>query len=46
MEELSFLENLIGVDISDSVLWIVLGVIVLIVIVLIAVGFFKELKKK
>lgn len=45
-ENMGIIENLIGVDIPDSVLWIVIGVIVVIAIALVVWGFVKELKKK
>lgn len=46
MEETTLIESLIGVPIPDYVLWIALGAIVLIAIILVAVGFLKEVKKK
>lgn len=44
-QDMSIIESLIGIDIPDYVLWIVIGVIVVIAIALVAWGFFKELKK-
>lgn len=45
-EGLSFLEGLFGVAIPDSVLWIAIGVVVVVVVALVAWGFFKEINKK
>ncbi|MDR3136423.1 MAG: hypothetical protein LBU07_03255 [Coriobacteriales bacterium] len=48
MEEQSktIIENLIGVPIPDYALWIALGVVVLIAVLMVAVGFFREINKK
>ena len=46
MDETTIIESLIGVNVPDFVLWIVIGVIILIAVIFVAWGFFKELKKK
>ena len=46
MEEPSIIEGLIGFPVPDSVLWIAIGVIVVVIIAFIAYGFIKELRKK
>jgi uncharacterized membrane protein YvbJ len=43
---LDWLENLVGTDNTDIVIWAAIALIVILIIVFIAVGFFKELKKK
>jgi hypothetical protein len=44
-EETTILESLIGVDIPDFYLWIVVGVVALIIVILILKGFVSELRK-
>jgi hypothetical protein len=44
-QEPTLIEGLIGIPIPDFALWIAIGVIVLAIIIMIAVGFFKEIKK-
>ncbi len=46
VDQPSLLEGLIGIDIPDYVLFIVIGVIVLVAIGFVAWGFVKEMKKK
>lgn len=46
MNEPTIIESLIGVPIPDYILWIVLGLIVLAAVILVAVGFFREINKK
>lgn len=45
-KDMTIIESLIGIDIPDYVLWIVIGAIVVIAIALVAWGFFKEVNKK
>ena len=44
--EPGLIEQLTGIQIDDTIVWIALGVIVLAIVGFIAWGFFKELKKK
>lgn len=44
-DDKSFLEGLIGVDIPDYVLWIVLGIILVIIIIMIVRGYVTEVKR-
>jgi hypothetical protein len=46
MEEPTIIESLIGVPIPDYVLWIALGVVIAVAVIMVAVGFFKEINKK
>jgi hypothetical protein len=43
--EPTLIESLTGIAIPDFALWIVVGVVVIAIIAMIAVGFFKEIKK-
>lgn len=40
------MNSLFGINIDPMFIWIGVGVIVLLIIVFIAIGFFKEIKKK
>jgi ABC-type lipoprotein release transport system permease subunit len=44
--EPSIIEKAIGFPIPDIAIWIAIGVVVLVIIIFIAKGFFDELKKK
>ena len=42
----SILENLIGLPIPDWVIWIIAAIIILLIVIFIAKGFFDEMNKK